>query len=221
MKARALLMALSATTALIGCELNRSRSLDVNLGEAVTITDSRDGQTYKVRTIGDRTWIVQNVNYGGTASNSWCYENNPKNCITYGRLYGYEAAQLACPSGFRIPDSTEWDNLFKVANSLETPTRLKSKYGWMIQMGTLTDGNGSDSIGFNILPSGMLYKKFNSSKPEFTGLGNEAAFYINGSDSTAIIVGNLGEKSFTDSPKSYLSIDMATDAISVRCINEK
>jgi len=71
-----------------------------------SLLDSRDGKTYKTIKIGDRTWLAENLNYD--AKGSACYDKKADNCQKCGRLYDWETAAIACPSGWHLPTDAEW-----------------------------------------------------------------------------------------------------------------
>lgn len=80
---------------------------DTPVGESMT--DSRDGKTYKTVKIGNRVWMAENLNF--KSADSWCYDNSEQNCNEYGRLYSWNAAQKACPSGWRMASDSEWGSV--------------------------------------------------------------------------------------------------------------
>jgi uncharacterized protein (TIGR02145 family) len=118
------------------------------------------GQAYKTVKIGTQTWMAENLNYN--AEGSKCYENKPANCEKYGRLYNWETAMKACPSGWHLPSNAEWDKLYRFADGTsgtESPYKsetagkyLKAKEGWNDYEGRT--GNGLDVFGFSALPGG-------------------------------------------------------------------
>jgi len=135
--------------------------------------DSRNNKTYKTITIGNQTWMVQNLNYGTKGSK--CYGNDESNCQRYGRLYNWAAATKACPSGWHLPSNKEWEILYRYADgtrNTESPYKsetagryLKAKSGWNDNEGY--SGNGTDDYSFSALPGGL-----GNSSGGFSSLGN-------------------------------------------------
>jgi uncharacterized protein (TIGR02145 family) len=125
-----------------------------------TFTDLRDGQIYNTVEIGDQTWFSENLNY--ETSGSACYYAYTSNCEIYGRLYSWNAALNACPTGWHLPSDDEWKTLemhlgmsqseadtifFRGTNEGE---KLKSDSGWY------EEGNGNNESGFLGLPGGLF-----------------------------------------------------------------
>ncbi len=109
----------------------KSSSSEKNDAVIGTMTDERDGQTYKIVKIGHLWWFAQNLNY--ETVNSHCYNDSAEYCAKYGRLYKWAAAvgksedecgyrhecnltlpvQGACPPGWRVPSNYDWNDLFE------------------------------------------------------------------------------------------------------------
>lgn len=155
-----------------------------------TMTDPRDGQTYKTVKIGEQVWMAENLNYKTTYS--VCYDGNPQNCTKYGRLYTRESLSQVCPNGWHLPDSLEFIILL---NELDLRTfkqgvgsgkndtldvfenagnYLKSTTGWNDYEGS--NGNGSNLAGFSAIPGGnmQLHRILNRL---FHSLGKKAYFW--------------------------------------------
>lgn len=107
----------------------------------IEVKDARDDHIYKATEIGGSIWIVQNMNYK-TENESTCYDDEEEYCSVYGRLYTWDAAQLACPEGYRLSTDADWKRLEKLAGG--AAEKLRS--------------NGSDDYAFSVLFGGYANK---------------------------------------------------------------
>jgi len=138
-----------------------------------SLVDARDGQVYKIVRIGTQTWMAQNLNYN--APGSQCYDDDPKNCAIFGKLYPWNVAmngaasdssnpskvQGVCPKGWHIPSLSEWNQLiaqagggdnYRVSRALRSTSTDTTAGGW----GAPSYGIANDSTGFSALPGGAF-----------------------------------------------------------------
>ena len=138
------------------------------------ITDPRDGRRYRVTTIGNQTWMAENLNYYDTLATpnmmglSGC-SDDPDACDATGRLYYWYAAmnlepgnkdvytsstcspvQGICPTGWHIPSISEWYELAWYATyhngDMDFGGGLKTKDGWSL------NPKKGDLFGFSAAP---------------------------------------------------------------------
>jgi len=107
--------------------------------------------------------MAENLNFipSTAPDSSWCYNDNSALCTTYGRLYDYATAKTVCPSGWHLPDSSEWEILDQSANMYT----LMATTGWAVNSGTNT-------TGFTALPSG-----YNAGSATYTLLGKRGYWW--------------------------------------------
>ncbi len=134
-----------------------------------SFTDPRDGKIYKTVTIGEQTWMAENLAYK-TKNGCMAYNDNDSNVAKYGYLYNWGNAQKACPPGWHLPSKEEIIILAKscgggyfwkgepfyqteAANLTdekhETVLKLKAKSGWGV------NDTSTNASGFSALPGGM------------------------------------------------------------------
>jgi len=148
------------TTAAVAAAIAGAVAGETDFG---TFTDTRDGQMYKTVIMPDgMTWMAQNLNYK-TPSGSWCYNDSTSYCKKYGRLYDWKTAKTVCPTGWKLPDTADWNRLAQTVGGKRlrecdeessywwegAGKKLKSKSGWE------KNGNGTDDYGFLALPGGF------------------------------------------------------------------
>jgi len=114
-------------------------------------TDARDGTKYKWVRIGTLLWMTENLNYVSIGGN-WCFLDDNSNCTAYGRLYNWEAANIACPVGWHLPTNDEWKILIDYLGGESIAG------GKMKEVGTKhwnkPNTGATDESGFNALPGG-------------------------------------------------------------------
>ena len=138
-----------------------------------TLTDDRDGQTYKTVKIGEQWWMAENLNYAYTGvpfkyvsstdsnlvyysdSTSWCYDNDAANCAKYGRLYTWAAAM---DSAGIIPGNTaNGCGYGEICNLGNVKVRGVCPEGWhlpsIVEWITLRDAAGGGQIVGRMLKS--------------------------------------------------------------------
>ena len=143
-------------------------------GEDDEMLDTRDGQVYKVVTIGEQTWMAQNLNYAYTDvgyhisvgmdytsdSTSWCYDNLASNCDKYGRLYTWSAVMDS--AGIVDPDGAGKDcgygkTCSAASASSATLVRGICPEGWHVptnaEYGTLYEYLGGSATAGSFLKS--------------------------------------------------------------------
>jgi len=112
--------------------------------------------------------MAENLNYSGEDGKlGECYDNDSRNCDTYGRLYNWVEVvgcnsnlcanpignphRGICPDGWHVPSDDEWMTLVNYAGGQETAgSKLKSQAGWPEYSGITS----TNQYGFSALPGG-------------------------------------------------------------------
>lgn len=203
---------------------------EVSLMCGYSFTDSRDGNVYETVEIGTQCWMKENLAYlplvsppsGGSQTSSYYYVNGysggnvseakaTANYQTYGVLYNWTASLTACPEGWHLPASGEWDVLEDYLGGYSVAG------GKMKEVGTAhwnsPNTGATNSSGFTGLPGGYRY--------QFSYFGNPGIFGIFWSSTeswTTNAMGRLLSHSFEDvQVESYNKMY----GLSVRCLRDE
>ncbi len=171
------------------------------------LKDTRDGKVYKTIAIGEQVWMAENLNF--EAPKSWCYDNNPENCKTYGRLYFQEAAMNSCPVGWHLPSDDEWKQLEQhLGMSTEEANKFNAWRGNNEGERLLSDS----TLGFNILLAGYRNPPANNMLQ-----GMQAFFW------TSTAKQSLGymRQFYENQNKIFRRVRPKNWAFSVRCVKDK
>ena len=187
-----------------------SKIIAIDKSSLDSITDTRDGQSYKIVPIGSQIWTAENINF--ETENSMCYDGDENNCAQYGRLYTWSAAMTACPSGWHLPSKDEFETLLStIDDPSRSSERLRAKTGW------LDSCEAWDSFAFSALPAGEWYGSF------FNGLGY-GTFYWSSTENRDECEENCvtGLLLYPGIRYAYISNHSSEDtfAASVRCVKD-
>ena len=121
----------------------------INAQVTDSLVDERDGQIYKTVIIGESVWMAENLNF--IIKKSWCYASKEENCQEFGRLYFFDAALQACPTGWHLPSDDEWKELEIHLGMTEAEVNKTNTWRGTDQGKKLLSDT---SLGFNILLGG-------------------------------------------------------------------
>lgn len=180
-------------------------------------TDVRDNKNYPTKEFGNNCWMIANLNFGtymtstqaqvdNCLAEKYCYKDISGNCFLYGGLYQWDelmqyydadTSQGLCPSGWRIPNETELNQLFQLFN------------GNAFAGDSLKAGSTS---GFNALYSGGNYL---NNKWDFL----DSATFFWSSSQLGPYKALVRSLNFINHSVSYYPSSRA-NAFSVRCIQD-
>ena len=204
-----------------------------------TIIDSRDQQVYRIVTIGDQTWMAENLNYADSVNtpslkgSSWCYNNNDEACALFGRLYTWAAAidSVALANDPENPQTCGMDTSCTLPDNIQgicpdgwrLPTKLELEdlAGGIAPMhageylktrtGWGSGKGGSDTYGFSALPTGLR-----NSSGKFTMMEERAIFMsetVYGKEVQVLILYDYTEH-------GSLGVSSKDSGLSIRCIKK-
>ncbi len=156
--------------------------------------------------------MAENLNY--ETDNSYCYNDSPSNCTKYGRLYTWNAAKMACPSGWHLPALAEFDTLYvAVGGKSSAGAALKSASGWIVDEeckgGEKCVSDYKDAYLFTVLPAGVRRNG------TYGGEGGDARFWTSSEYSSSDAFLTYMESYYNEANDYYDSKDAG---FSVRCV---
>jgi len=174
-----------------------------------TFTDERDGKIYKYVKIGKQTWMAENLNY--EVPNSKCYDDDPKNCEIFGKMYYFETAKTICPKDWHLPDDNDF---MLLENFVESASRCTYCAGIVLKSNNdlWTSNRGTDEFGFTSLPGGVY--RYNS----YINKGRNAGSW---SATEGYQSGSAHFRHFDERPELLVDgLYIGIDLVYVRCIRD-
>ena len=102
-----------------------------------------NGEFYPFKRMKDgKRWLTKNLNVD--VKGSYCFDNDPKKCAQYGRLYTWEAAKEACSQlgdGWHLPTDEEWQRIVDLYSYEELIAGGDSGFDVLLGGNRNTDGS--------------------------------------------------------------------------------
>lgn len=121
---------------------------------AATSVQDVEGNTYLVMSVGRRLWMGENLRVTLTAAGEPLETHLPKNDAeheaAFGRLYDWENAKRACPTGWRLPSDEDWSALEQHFGATSVSSWLDEAYWRDVPVRTGSESRSS----FSARPSG-------------------------------------------------------------------
>lgn len=134
-----------------------------------SFTDPRDGEVYGIKKLGNLTWMKENLRFD-MPNASWCFDDDEENCAELGRLYTFQAALKACPSGWRLPTDNDWLDLEKTLGLPQNQLMIDNYNAARgSNVGQKLKSGGSSGLEFKI--SGYAFN--NNGTMEFDGIEDD------------------------------------------------
>jgi uncharacterized protein (TIGR02145 family) len=179
-----------------------------------TVTDV-EGNIYSIITIGTQIWMKENLKTtkyanGETITDSYAYNNDNNNVVTYGRLYTWYAVndnRKVCPTSWHVASQSEFTSL-----SPRVATSAEFKEAGTVHWQTPNTG-ATNSIGFTALPGGYY------TGSSYIYLYQQACFWLSDQVSTTLGVGVALYYNNLPTPGDLLNWPKGR-ALSVRCVKD-
>ena len=124
-----------------------------------SVTDA-NGNRYATKRMKDgRVWVTENLR--AEVEDSYCFLNTTENCETYGRLYTWQSAQLACESlgkRWRLPTDEEWGKLAAAYGGYKGESEDEGKGAAAALLGEGASGFKATLSGFGVLGQRFMYQ---------------------------------------------------------------
>ena len=176
-------------------------------------TDPRDGQTYKTAISGSQKWMAQNLNFKTDSSISYQDSAFYDYDKTFGQYYVFNEAKNACPNGWHLPSTEEFNTLF---------SNMKPVKNWI----PIDFENRKDSIKFYVLQdqnSGIVFPYMGQAYQGhrgnvYHGFNDSCVFWTNEAESKYDIKVFLLERQSRN--PEITTFTTYLNYLPVRCVND-